>query len=335
MRLFTAIELTEGARQAIAAEQKRIAEVVGRGAAGSLKWIRPEHMHLTLVFLGEIEEAKAPAIIRAMGDDIDEAGPFAIVFGGIGMFPPRRAPRVLWLGLSRGANEAFALQRRVVERLSPTGVAIEERPFHPHLTLARWRDSRQADRRPVAAAESSSRRSGSAPTRRTDSPDEGPQLMRVCLAGTPEVAVPALDAIAESRHELVGVVTRPDAPAAGAASWSPARSPSARRSSAYPSSSPCTHATRTSSRSSPPCDPTPARSWRTAPCSRSRRSTWCRTAGSTCTSRCSRPARRPRALALGRRRGHRRDDVPDRQGPRRRTGLRGDDRAGAAHRHRR
>ena len=153
MRLFTAIELSEDARLAIAAEQKRIAEVVGRGAAGSLKWIRPEHMHLTLVFLGEIEEARAPAIIRAMGDDIGEAGPFAIVFAGIGMFPPQRAPRVLWLGLSRGANETIALQRRVVERLSPTGVAIEERPFHPHLTLARWRESRQADRRPVAAAE--------------------------------------------------------------------------------------------------------------------------------------------------------------------------------------
>jgi RNA 2',3'-cyclic 3'-phosphodiesterase len=152
MRLFTAIELSEGARLAIAAEQKRIAEVVGRGAAGSLKWIRPEHMHLTLVFLGEIEEATAPAIIRAMGDDFGEVGPFAIVFAGIGMFPPQRAPRVLWLGLSRGANEAIALQRRVVERLSPTGVAIEERPFHPHLTLARWRESRQADRRSVAAA---------------------------------------------------------------------------------------------------------------------------------------------------------------------------------------
>jgi 2'-5' RNA ligase len=153
MRLFTAIELNEDARQAITAEQKRIAGVLSRGAPASLKWIQPEHMHLTLVFLGEIEETKAAAVIRAMGDDIDEAEPFSIVFAGIGTFPAHCAPRVLWLGLSSGATEAIALQRRVVERLSPTGVRIEERPFHPHLTLARWRESRQADRRRVAAAE--------------------------------------------------------------------------------------------------------------------------------------------------------------------------------------
>ena len=153
MRLFTAIELNEDARQAIAAEQKRIAGVLGRGAAAPLKWIRPEHMHLTLVFLGEIEEAQTPAVIDAMGEDIDEAAPFPIVFAGLGLFPPRRAPRVLWLGLSTGATEAIELQRHVAERLSPTGVAIEERAFHPHLTLARWREARNADRPRIAAAD--------------------------------------------------------------------------------------------------------------------------------------------------------------------------------------
>src|SRR5438552_15393805 len=74
MRLFTAIELNEDTRQAIAAEQERIAGVLGRSAAASsLKWIRSEHMHLTLVFLGEIAETQTPAVIDAMGKDIDEA----------------------------------------------------------------------------------------------------------------------------------------------------------------------------------------------------------------------------------------------------------------------
>ena len=153
VRLFTAIELHDDARQAIAAEQRRIAGVLGRGAAASLKWTRPEHMHLTLVFLGEIEEAQAPAVIDAMGADIDEAEPFSIVFAGLGLFPPHRAPRVLWLGLSTGATEAIELQRQVAERLSPTGVTIEERTFHPHLTLARWREARNADRRRIAAVD--------------------------------------------------------------------------------------------------------------------------------------------------------------------------------------
>jgi len=153
MRLFTAIELNEDARQAIAVEQKRIAGVLGRAAAASLKWIQPERMHLTLVFLGEIEEAHTPAVIDAMGEEIDEVKPFAIVFAGLGVFPPHRAPRVLWLGLSTGAAEAIELQQHVAERLSPTGVTIEERAFHPHLTMARWREGRNADRRRIAAAD--------------------------------------------------------------------------------------------------------------------------------------------------------------------------------------
>jgi len=151
MRLFTAIELNEDARQAIAAEQKRIAGVLGRSAAASLKWIRSEQMHLTLVFLGEIAETQTPAVIDAMGKDIDQAEPFPIVFAGLGLFPAHGAPRVLWLGLSTGATEAIELQRHVAKRLSPIGVTIEERAFHPHLTLARWRETRHADRRRLAA----------------------------------------------------------------------------------------------------------------------------------------------------------------------------------------
>jgi 2'-5' RNA ligase len=153
MRLFTAIELNEDARRAIAAEQKRIAGVLGRDPESSLKWIRPERMHLTLVFLGEIEEAHAPAVIDAMGEAIDEAEPFPIVFAGLGLFPARGTPRVLWLGVSTGATEAIELRRRVAERLLPTGVTIEERAFHPHLTLARWRETRHAVRARVAAAD--------------------------------------------------------------------------------------------------------------------------------------------------------------------------------------
>jgi 2'-5' RNA ligase len=75
------------------------------------------------------------------------------VFAGLGLFPAHRAPRVLWLGLSTGAAEAIDLQRRVAARLSTIGVTIEERAFHPHLTLARWREARNADRRRIAAAD--------------------------------------------------------------------------------------------------------------------------------------------------------------------------------------
>ena len=151
MRLFVAIDLNDDARCAIAAEQKRLAEVLGRSS--SLTWVRPDHMHLTLAFLGEIEETRAAAVIDAMGKNINEAKPFAIAIAGLGLFPPHGAPRVLWVGLSTGAREAIDLQRQVVDRLSRIGVTLEARAFHPHLTLARWRRGRRADRGRVAAAE--------------------------------------------------------------------------------------------------------------------------------------------------------------------------------------
>ena len=151
MRLFVAIDLNDGARRAIAAEQAHLADVLGPSA--SLKWVRPDQMHLTLAFLGEIEEAPAAAITGAMSQDIDEVPPFTMAVAGLGVFPPHGAPRVLWIGLSAGAREAIELQRCIVDRLSRVGVTLDERVFHPHLTLARWRQARPIDRRRVAAAE--------------------------------------------------------------------------------------------------------------------------------------------------------------------------------------
>ena len=149
MRLFTAIELTDEARAAITAEQKRVAAGLG-DAAGALRFVRTEHLHLTLVFLGEVAEESAASIIETMSGEILHA-PFHLVFGGLGVFPPRGAPRVLWLGVVDGARQAIDLQARVADRLTSAGVAVERKPFHPHLTLARWRDQRRSAR-PVLAA---------------------------------------------------------------------------------------------------------------------------------------------------------------------------------------
>ena len=152
MRLFIAIELDDGARHAIAAEQTRLKAALGDGRS-ALKWIRPEHMHLTLAFLGEVEDGLAQALDEAIGQPV-QADRFAIVFGGLGVFPPGGAPRVLWLGLTAGARAVNAVQAEIAARVARLGIALERRPFHPHLTLARWRTSRPSDRRRVAAADS-------------------------------------------------------------------------------------------------------------------------------------------------------------------------------------
>jgi RNA 2',3'-cyclic 3'-phosphodiesterase len=151
MRLFVAVDLSEEARQAMAAEQKRIAAaLVGRET--SLKWVRQEHLHLTLVFLGSVDEARAHTLVDAMGHDVDTA-PFDMVFDRVGVFPPHGEPRVLWTGVTQGAAELIALRRELGQRAAALGIALEERSFHPHLTLGRWRESRRQDRERALAAE--------------------------------------------------------------------------------------------------------------------------------------------------------------------------------------
>jgi 2'-5' RNA ligase len=156
MRLFVAIELDEAARKAIAAEQRRL-----RAAApDALRWVRPEQMHLTLVFLGKVDEPGLERVSAALGASVPHR-PFDLAFGGAGLFPPRGAPRVLWIGAREGAADAIDVQRTVAERLTRAGQPLEPRPFRPHLTLGRWtaRSSkgRSADaRRLIAASESGS-----------------------------------------------------------------------------------------------------------------------------------------------------------------------------------
>lgn len=151
MRLFIAIDLDDISRHAIASLQTRLKATLG-GERSAVKWIRPEHMHLTLAFLGELDEALARSVVEAIGQPV-QAEPFALVFGGLGLFPPAGAPRVLWLGLTAGARAVVGVQREMAARVTRLGIGLEQRPFQPHLTLARWRTSRRSDRQILATAD--------------------------------------------------------------------------------------------------------------------------------------------------------------------------------------
>ena len=151
MRLFVAIELTDAARSAVTVEQQRIASAFS--GKSMLRWVKPEQAHLTLVFLGQVDASRAPAIIETIRRDVDLT-PFEMVLDGLGVFPPRGAPRVLWVGVTGGANETALLQREIAARVTALGIEIEERAFHPHLTIARWRESRPADRERAPGAAS-------------------------------------------------------------------------------------------------------------------------------------------------------------------------------------
>ena len=154
MRLFLAIDLDEAARRALGAEQARLAQLV-RGSP--LKFVRPEQLHVTLVFLGEVAPDRATAVRAAVEAPL-EGAPFEAVFDTLGTFPPRGAPRVLWIGATTGAAEMIALQQHLAARVTALGIEIERRAFHPHLTLGRWRESHPRDR--VAVVESPRLRPG-------------------------------------------------------------------------------------------------------------------------------------------------------------------------------
>ena len=162
MSIFIAADLPDEARQAVAEEQKRIASALrdeerepfpghrsakreGGRRAAALKWVTADHAHLTLVFLGNVEETRVPAVVEAVGRGVD-ASPFEIALDTLGVFPPRGAPRVLWIGVGDGASSLSDLQRELARRMAALGILLEDRPFHPHLTLARWRESRSPDR---------------------------------------------------------------------------------------------------------------------------------------------------------------------------------------------
>ena len=142
MRLFAAVDLDDGAREAVRDLQDKLRPRFGR----EIRWNGVEQLHLTLVFLGEVPDEKGSLATRAIGARFEQPA-FDASFGGLGVFPPHGAPRVLWVGVERGGDELVALQQATAARLAGAGFAFEAREFRPHLTLARWRESRPSDRR--------------------------------------------------------------------------------------------------------------------------------------------------------------------------------------------
>ena len=140
MRLFTAIELGEE----VCAQAAALLDTLRRRARESaprarVTWVAPERMHLTLRFIGEVDDAQGEAIVSALREPIEQSR-FDVRWRGLGSFPPRGAPRVLWVGVAAGSEALSQAEHAVSRRLATLGIAPEDRPYSPHLTLARVRD---------------------------------------------------------------------------------------------------------------------------------------------------------------------------------------------------
>ncbi len=140
MRLFIAIEIPEGIKQEMAKAQEQL-----KRSGASAGWTRPEGIHLTLQFLGEVPEEKAGGIRDALRKAAEGTVGFRLEIGGAGVFPDARRPRVVWMGVSGDLDRLQALQGAVEDAMTGIGFAGEDRKFTPHLTLGRIRDIRSRD----------------------------------------------------------------------------------------------------------------------------------------------------------------------------------------------
>jgi 2'-5' RNA ligase len=142
VRLFVAVELPPPCVAVAGDVSDALRERVTRLAPNAqVTWVPPERMHLTLRFLGEVTADHAALIATGLSAPFD-AKAFPVTLGGPGAFPSRGAPRVLWLGFSEGLTNLGMLERELSSRLAETGIPPEDRPYRPHLTLARVRDPR-------------------------------------------------------------------------------------------------------------------------------------------------------------------------------------------------
>lgn len=135
IRTFVAVGLPEAARRGLSAMMRNVGS-----AARGIRWTRPENLHFTLAFLGELERGGVDAVREASQEAALACKPFDLRFGGLGAFPPTGRPRVIWIGLSQGADELTRLQSGLAQALVQRGFALEERAFVPHLTLGRVAD---------------------------------------------------------------------------------------------------------------------------------------------------------------------------------------------------
>jgi 2'-5' RNA ligase len=134
IRTFVAIELTQGLRDSLSHLQDRLKRRVPERA---VRWVRPEAIHLTLKFLGDVPAVRIESISQAVEGACHGFGRFTIEVADLGCFPNARRPRVIWVGVREPRGTLLGLQEAIEGALAELGFKPENRPFKPHLTLGR------------------------------------------------------------------------------------------------------------------------------------------------------------------------------------------------------
>ncbi len=146
LRTFIAVGVERFTHDRLVGLQQRLA-----AGGADAKWVEPDNLHVTLLFLGEVDNRDVPAICSAVAEVCTDFAPFALTVEGVGAFPSMRRPRTLVATLTEGKDELTALHAALEPPLMALGCYRREaRPYAPHLTLGRVRG--HADPAPLQAA---------------------------------------------------------------------------------------------------------------------------------------------------------------------------------------
>ncbi len=155
-RTFLALDPGKAVIHRVVALQEALAK-----SGADVKWVEPENLHLTLLFLGEVDQRDLIAVCRAVGDVAGRHAAFPMAIEHAGAFPNLRRPRTLWVGVGTGAQEVTALHDALEAPLLDLGCyRREERGYTPHLTLGRVRADGGADALPTALTKAATWKAG-------------------------------------------------------------------------------------------------------------------------------------------------------------------------------
>jgi 2'-5' RNA ligase len=158
IRTFIGVDVGKAIRDRAVSLQEKLAQ-----SSNDVKWVEPENLHITLLFLGEVDDRELPAVCRAVSDNLQEQPSFSLSVEGVGCFPNPRRPRVLWIGVGEGTQELCAIHDALERPLLDLGCyRREERKYTPHLTLGRVKGEGPVDQLGEALAKQAGWRGGQA-----------------------------------------------------------------------------------------------------------------------------------------------------------------------------
>lgn len=132
MRAFIAIDLPKEIKDYLSLLEAKLKQ-----SGADVKWVMPVNIHLTLKFLGEIDEQKTNQIIQILEEISFRTPQFHLKISDIGAFPNTKSPRIIWIGLAAGNNETKEIAADLEKRIERIGIPKEDKPFTSHITIGR------------------------------------------------------------------------------------------------------------------------------------------------------------------------------------------------------